>query len=387
MPSAQTIDFAALLTEIAGENPAGEDLRYEGTYDTLQAHMREDDDLEQGDWQRETKTANWRAVIEIATEALATKSKDLQIAAWLTRALGNRHGFAGLRDGFQILRELEEHFWQTLYPELEDGDAEFRTGPFEGLNATLPLVVRQIALTRSGNGEEYTLLHWDEAKALENLARQNQEAYQAALDDGKVTSEQFNKAVASTSRAFYELLFDDLQHAIVECEQLDRVSDEKFGRLAPSFVAIKKVLDDSLDLVRRIRKEKREREGIKEESSTASAATTSQERESQKPSHAAVAATPVLVGTVSGTLPLEPQSRADALQRLEAVASYFRRNEPHSPVAYLVERAVRWAGMPLEEWLREVVKSDDTLGYVKEHLGIKDRAQDTNSDTSSTEDN
>jgi len=153
MSSPQIIDLEALLTEIPGDNPAGQDLRYEGTYDTLQAHMREDDDLEQGDWQRETKAADWRAVIETATEALATKSKDLQIAAWLTRALGKRYGFAGLRDGFQLLRELEERFWDTLYPELEDGDAEFRTGPFEGLNAALPLVVRQAMLTQSGNGE------------------------------------------------------------------------------------------------------------------------------------------------------------------------------------------------------------------------------------------
>ena len=74
----------------------------------------------------------------------------------------------------------------------------------------------------------------------------------------------------------------------------------------------------------------------------------------------------------TGNLPLEPQSRADALRRLEAVAAYFRRTEPHSPVAYLVERAVRWGAMPLEEWLREIIKSDDVLGSVKEHLGIKD---------------
>jgi type VI secretion system protein ImpA len=388
MSSPQTIDFAALLTEIAGANPAGEDLRYEGTYDTIQAQMHEDDDLEQGDWQRETKVADWRAVIETATTALATKSKDLQIAAWLTRALGKRHGFAGLRDGFQLLRELEERFWETLYPELEDGDAEFRTGPFEGLNAALPLVIRQVALTRSGNGEEYTLLHWDEAKKLENLARQNQEAYQAALDDGKVTSEQFNKAVASTPRAFYETLYEDLQQSVEECERLDRVSDEKFGRLAPSFVAIKKVLDDSLDLVRRIRKEKREREGIKEENVAVPADGGNQMNGGQRSPQPVAAATSVPAGTVvSGNLPLEPQSRPDALHRLEAVAVYFRRTEPHSPVAYLVERAVRWAGMPLEEWLHEMIKSEDVLGQVKEHLGIKDRNNNAGDSSENTETN
>ena len=69
---------------------------------------------------------------------------------------------------------------------------------------------------------------------------------------------------------------------------------------------------------------------------------------------------------------------ADALRRLAAVADYFRRTEPHSPVAYLVQRAVRWGEMPLEEWLRDVIANEDVLARVHETLGLK------NSDTSST---
>ena len=84
MPSPQTIEIEALLAPITGENPAGESLRYEGTYDTIQEQIREEEVLEQGDWQRETKTADWRAAVTTASEALTTKSKDLQLAAWLT---------------------------------------------------------------------------------------------------------------------------------------------------------------------------------------------------------------------------------------------------------------------------------------------------------------
>ena len=368
MSSPQTIDFDTLLAPISGDNPAGEYLRYEGTYDTLQEQMREDDNLEQGDWQRETKAAEWRAVITTATEALATKSKDLQLAAWLTRALVKRHGFAGLRDGFQLLRELQERFWDQLYPELEDGDAEFRAGPFDGLNSGLPLFIRQIPLTQSGNGDAYSLLHWTDAQAVDNLARQNAEAYQVAVDEGKVTGEQLNKAVVTTPRLFYETLFEDLRESVDACEQLDRVADEKFGRIAPSFVAIKKTLDECFDLVRRIRKEKREKEGIRDEVAAIRQQADGAPRQEYESSTMMAAPTTV----IAGNLPLEPQSRADALRRLEAVAGYFRRTEPHSPVAYLVERAVRWGTMPLEEWLREIIKSDDVLGYVKEHLGIKE---------------
>lgn len=382
MPSPPNIDLETLLTPISGDNPAGEYLRYEGTYDALQELMREDDNLEQGDWQRETKAADWRSVIATTSTALATKSKDLQLAAWLTRALVKRHGFAGLRDGFQLLRELQERFWDHIYPELEDGDAEFRAGPFEGLNVGLPFFIRQIPLTQSGNGDVYSLLHWTEAQTVDNLARQNAEAYQAAISEGKITNDQLNKAVATTPRTFYETLFEDLQDSVDACERLDRLSDEKFGRIAPSFVAIKKVLDECFDIVRRVRKEKREKEGVRD--TDGAIAITTQQQTNGEIRQERESSTMMLAPSMSrtGDLPLEPQSRADALRRLEAVAGYFRRTEPHSPVAYLVERAVRWGTMSLEEWLREVIKGDDVLGYVREHLGIKEASASSNDDNS-----
>jgi len=78
-------------------------------------------------------------------------------------------------------------------------------------------------------------------------------------------------------------------------------------------------------------------------------------------------------------MPLMPQDRADALCRLAAVAEYFRKTEPHSPVAYLVQRAVRWGEMPLEEWLREVIHDESVLGQLRETLGLKEADGDTSS--------
>ncbi len=372
MPSPQTIDFDALLTSIPGENPAGESLRYEGTYDTIQAQIYEEEALDQGDWQRETKTADWRAAVTTASEALATKSKDLQLATWLTMALVKRHGFAGLRDGCRLLRELEEQFWDSLYPELEDGDAEFRAGPLDALNGRLPLLIKQIPLTKSGD-EVYTWLRWEEARMVDNLARQNQEeALQAALSDGKVTGEQLSKAVATTPRMFYETLLEDLQQSKEECEQLDRTSDEKFGRLAPSLVDIKKAIDECLDLIKTTVKRKREQEGIKDTDGNRSTATNGLDE-----SVAFQGQETLPVGVGSGSVPFEPVNRADALRRLEAVAAFFKRTEPHSPVSYLVQRAARWGRMPLEEWLQEVIKSEDVLGQLRETLGIKPAASES----------
>jgi type VI secretion system protein ImpA len=69
---------------------------------------------------------------------------------------------------------------------------------------------------------------------------------------------------------------------------------------------------------------------------------------------------------------IDPRDRSEALRRLAAVAEFFRKTEPHSPISYLVQRAARWGEMPLEEWLREVIKDDVVLGGVRETLGIKE---------------
>src|SRR5262249_15182485 len=106
--AAPVIDLEALLAPIPGENPAVEALIYAETYDMLKEACRAEDVLEQGEWKREIKTANWPAVIEIATDALTTKTKDLQIAAWLVEALVKQHRFPGLRDGLRLFSGLQE---------------------------------------------------------------------------------------------------------------------------------------------------------------------------------------------------------------------------------------------------------------------------------------
>ncbi|MBK7992303.1 MAG: hypothetical protein IPK14_02480 [Blastocatellia bacterium] len=63
--------------------------------------------------------------------------------------------------------------------------------------------------------------------------------------------------------------------------------------------------------------------------------------------------------------------REDALHRLKDVAEYFRKTEPHSPVAFLVQRAIKWGEMPLDQWLEEVIKNNEALDQVRETLGIK----------------
>ena len=46
------------------------------------------------------------------------------------------------------------------------------------------------------------------------------------------------------------------------------------------------------------------------------------------------------------------------------------KSEPHSPVSYLVQRAVKWGNMPLDSWLQEVIKDEIVLANLRETLGV-----------------
>ena len=48
-------------------------------------------------------------------------------------------------------------------------------------------------------------------------------------------------------------------------------------------------------------------------------------------------------------------TRASAYQELRHIAEFFKRTEPHSPVPYLLEKAIRWGAMPLDDLLTELL--------------------------------
>src|SRR5215472_17955778 len=106
-----------LLTPIAGDNPSGVDVRYDTKlllYDKIKEARRQDDELAQGAWQHERKMADFKQVVRLAQEALVTRTKDLQLAAWLTEALLHTDQFGGLGQGLVLCHGLVSTFWDTL---------------------------------------------------------------------------------------------------------------------------------------------------------------------------------------------------------------------------------------------------------------------------------
>ncbi|HSK31278.1 MAG TPA: hypothetical protein VLA17_15065, partial [Candidatus Limnocylindria bacterium] len=195
--------------------------------------------------------------------------------------------------------------------------------------------------------------------------RQNPEAMQAAIDEGKITGEQFDRAVDGTPRAFFETLLEDITGTKEQLVTLEKTVDEKFGRSAPSLIKLRSAIDDCFEVVSGIVKKKRSQDpGYKAESEESSFSAA----EDQALSTGGGAAVAPPGANWAG----EPRSREEAFQRLRVISAYLRRVEPQHPVTYLLERTVKWTQMPLEDWLAEVINSPDALQNLRQTLGIKE---------------
>lgn len=324
-----------ILAPIAGDNPGGIDLRYDtklSIFDRIREARREDDNLEQGEWQSARKTANYPLVIQLAQDALATVSRDLQLAAWLTEALLHTEGFAGLRQGLDLTFRLLTEFWDTAYPPIEDGDRELRARPLAWIGSMLDIPIRSAPLVSAG----YSLLAYKESRQVgyEDQANTEKEKHtrSAMLKDGKLAPELFDKAFAETPKAYYRQAEKDLDESLLLVSRLESFCDERFDDDAPGFGKLRAALSDVRHVVHGFLEKKRETDPDPPEVVVAPAAPTESAETTPKS------------GAVSGSLAAEgvPTDRRQAIARLMAAAAFLRREDPLSPAPYLILRAFRW---------------------------------------------
>ncbi len=261
-----------LLCPISAEQPAGADLRWTPDWDRIKEARRADDDLQQGKWtKKERKSANWTQVKQLCEAALREKSKDLQIALWLTEASMKLHGFPALRDSFRLIRGLIVDYWDNgLYPPIEDGP-EDRAGPLAWLNDKLMESVLAIPITaREDGGPDYSFIAFEESRRVGSEAGchdvdggvdpEKKREYDSALERGCVSAEMFERAVRETKRAAYEAFRSTFVETWDEYKQLEQVVDEKLGDVAPSMSACRAIFSTLDQAISDILEQKRKSE-------------------------------------------------------------------------------------------------------------------------------
>jgi len=353
LTSSNPIDVQDLLEPIPGANPAGESLRYQGTYDRIADARREDDpSLSQGIYKSALKRADWTTAETICVEALTKRSKDLQIAGWLLEAWIHLHGFAGVTNGLRLLAGLCEQFWDHLYPTLDEGDIEGRIAPFDWIEQKLTLKLKQIPLTLPSDaaGRSYSYIDWESACHFENLAMKDPRALQEALAKINPTVSTFRAALTGTDLGFHLEMVQDLNDAIEACLVVEQVLDQKCGKDAPGLRQFK----EALNLIQQVVSHDLHARDQQ-------VATVSEEEveplEAEEPENALWTSGPI-------------RSRADAYRRLSEAADYLLRTEPHSPTPYLVKRAVEWGTMSLPELLQQIVRNEGEMNEIDRLLRL-----------------
>ena len=328
-----------LLNPIEGPNPSGANLRYDPVFDKIKEARREEAQPPPGMTEQDRKVSDNAQVIKLTTDLLTNKTKDLQLAAWLTEALLKQRGFGGLKDGLGLCCGLVDKFWETLHPEMEDGDAESRGAPlgFVGVKLDIPLklvpVVEKAKYGMLDHQQSKDVGYEDQVKGDEAKKKRA-----ALIKEGKLTPEAFDRAFEETPKKFYAQAEKDLDACLESLSHLNKSCDEKFGDEGPAFGPLKSGLEASRHLIHSFLQKKREKEPDPVEVVPAAEAAPGAEGEAAAAGSAAVR-TGVLI-SVEGSS--EPADRVDTIKKIAEAAAFLRRREPQSPASYLMLRGLRW---------------------------------------------
>ncbi|HTK53357.1 MAG TPA: type VI secretion system protein TssA, partial [Gemmatimonadaceae bacterium] len=272
----------------------------------------------------ERKVADWPQVVKLSTQLVSTETKDLQLTAWLAEALLKRDGLAGLITGLEGLRGILDRYWDGCFPAWDEDDPELRAGPLDWVGTKLEVPVRQTAVAPGG----VSLLDFQASRGIpsEGDAEGNREkraAREEALAEGKRSPEDVDAAIAGAPKAFYKALIADTDTALAAATALEKASDERFGRDAPSFAKLRSALGD----IRRIASPILAQKLIDDPDPIV------EEAVGEDGAPGAVA---------DGPLAPEPVSVADAAQRVAVAARFLRKQDPTNPAPYLMLRGLRW---------------------------------------------
>jgi type VI secretion system protein ImpA len=353
-----------LLIPIEGSNPSGANLRYDPVYDKIKEARREEAQPPPGMTEQDRKVADNLQVIKLTTELLTKKTKDLQLAAWLTEASLKQRGFGGLKDGLALCCGLVDNFWDTVYPELEDGDAESRGAPlgFVGTKLDIPLklvpVVERVKWSYLDYQQARDLGYEDQAKTDDAKKKRA-----AAIKEGKATPEAFDKVFEETPKKFYAQAEKDLDGCLERLTHLKKSCDEKFGPEGPSFGPLQTVMETVRHVVHAFLQKKREKEPDPVEVVPTAEAAPGAEGE------AAAGASPVRTGVfISVDNSTEPADRLDAIRKVAEAAAFLRRREPQSPASYLMLRGLRWGELRAAIDLADPTRLEAPPTELRRHL-------------------
>lgn len=362
MASEQIIPLDELLAPVSEDSPAGVDIREDDapnsdylTIKDARTAARAAERKSMFDSDTSEADAEWRKIIEKAPDLLQNQGKDLEIACWYTEALIRRYGFQGLRDGCKLIYGLVDRYWDDLFPLPDEDGIETRVAPLTGLNGegaegVIIAPIRNVNITQGPEPGPFNF--WRYQQALEVEKTIDEEAKSEKISKLGFSNDDIDRAVADSSDDFFIDLVDDLVDTIDAYRETSRLLDEHCGvNDAPPTSNVINTLEECLGAVRHIARHKLPADETDQHEI--------QEENGGDTAGAAVQYT----GSVT--------SREDAFRKLTEISKFFRKTEPHSPISYILERAVKWGDLPLEDLIRELIPDSSARDFYGSLTGIR----------------
>ena len=338
-----------ILAPIPGNSPGGMSLAGDPVIEKIREARREELDLPTGEWQSERKLSDHKTVIKLAGEAIATRSKDLQLAVWLTESLLKMEGFKGFHEGLALVNGMVTTFWDFCYPivptaaqVIPEGETdppmdedeyqeereyalEVRVKHISWIGMQLEIPLRMAPITKSG----YGFLKHKESRSVgyEADAAGNDEkiARRAELiNEGKISAEDWDAAEKATGNEFLRDLRTVLRASLETLKTLNDFCQEKFGELSPHLSPLRQTLEELTHFVNGLLKQRGDVEGAPEQGEAVAGDGGEAPAEGM---------------TLTGATPASP---GEVGPRLDAIARFLRGHDPQNPAPYTMLRGYRW---------------------------------------------
>ena len=346
MATAAVIDIESLLHPISADQPSGVDLPYkiQEQFDRYITTLKGDE-------------APARAVclqtIQLGIETLKSTSKNFFVAALITEAAARAHSFAGLRDGLRLMTRLLADCEGRLRPLLEEGDTigDKMMGFIQAINDSskgwkLPQVIALLPLVDTPT-KSYTNF---------DLRTELEAAVGSILNNPNQKTRQADLAKFQTRR-------EDMREVMAALEEMQKAVDQRMPEKDISLMAgpgrLGTVMTELMETVSQL--SKKLGLDVVPETSAGNAAAGSED--------AGDSGGGASVGKSS-----IGASRDQLYHQLTAIAEQLRRLEPHSPIPFLIERAVRMGGLSFPLLMRAMIQETSAIGELDRLLGIEEPA-------------
>lgn len=376
------------LKDIPGENPVGVFLRYSQDYDDIRESLREEADLPQGVWVRDIKVGDWQTASTLCQDVLITKSKDLQVAAWLIESWMFLYGVPGFTQGINLMYALSQRYWDIIYPEIKEEDLDYRLAPFHWLNEKLSNRMNRLLVTSPTNQDlrSYPFFSWIEVSRLQGLVpmgdRQQSDAPLGQIGTRKnPTLLDFNTSLDNTDISFYQNLQNDIKISLNSIQSFSIFLDQKLGKSAPTLYRLKNQLNDLLKFTTQTISEKEKKayqspppndEIFKDEKLQESASegiTSPVENENTASSNAESISSGMMNQITTEAI----HDRDQAYAMVDSAINYLKTHDPHSPIPYLIEKISSWRSMNFMDIMKHLTDDQKTnfLKILKDAYGKK----------------